>query len=254
MNKSIPDTSTTDGFELFNYDAYRVGLTMRTQLASLPRFSTQAVQSLLVPLQKKETLQLAQFTPSTKKAALQTVFHALAADLHTATGTYPSRPNQCAHFMLALVYMPLLRSSLAQREHYPEAVVTWYDYASGIAEVAIEIFLAEAERAGLAKQSTKREVAVAREAFSEHLLASFLAEKGYAHLRTKDKHAAQLLSLDPTGETLIAAVVDEIRAEAENTTPKKGITRILAYQNPQLVLAGAAFAQRLYTVLYPLSQ
>ncbi len=182
-----------------------------------------------------------------------TLFHALAAALKETTGTYPFRPNQCANFILSAVYMPLLRAALAEREGNPAVFIAWYDYASGIVEVAGELCMAEAAQTGKATVFTQHGIDKTLEGFSQPMPSSFY-ETAYTLNREKDRKGGQLLRQDPTGNTLIAAVVAEIRAEADHTALSNGIKRIPTYQQPQLFLAGAEYAQRVYTALYPLSQ
>jgi hypothetical protein len=208
MNKSIPSTDMADAFEPFNLEAALYGDAIREALASLPPLPEQGVPKFTGYLLEQEKDEIAK---------LQTSFVARAASLRKTPRTSPSRPTQCAYFILSAVYMPLLREAFAAYIHHnPYEFIICYDYASGIVEVAGELCM-----------TANRE---------------------------QDRQGSQLLAQDPTGKTLIAAIVDEIRAEAHNQSKDEGIQRILEYQNPTLFLAGAEFTQRLYTALYPLSQ
>jgi hypothetical protein len=247
MNKSTPSTGTAVRCEPFSLEAALYGDAIRAELASLPPLphERERVPLFIGYLREREKDEI---------AAYQTSFVPYAASLRETVLPAPSRLMQCASFLLSAVYMPLLRGGLAAyaRQNAYEFLV-FYDYASGIAEIAGELSTAEAEVAGNGNQYTHQAIAMVLERCSQPVPPTF-SETAYPLNREKDRQGGQLLQHDPTGHTLLAAVVAEIRAEADHPAPSNGIKRIPAYQQPQLFLAGATYAQRVYTVLYPLSQ
>jgi hypothetical protein len=238
----------------FNPEEYHQGMRLREQQRGLPPLTPEQVASALRILGRREEeyLQYIQANPDIAQAELKR--H--KAELTQRKGAAPSRPNLTAEKVTMSIYYPMHNAALEayNAPGLPKPVFTsWYDYASGIAEVTSDVFEAEQYIEGVSDRTAAEAIAQVENTYRHAPPPIDHATQGYLYLMNKSKRSVQLLMDDPTGKTLIATAVNEIARDAGRPAREREYHRILPFQEPRLVLAGAEFARRAYEQLYPLT-
>jgi hypothetical protein len=237
-----------------NPEAYQQGLDVRKRLAFVPRFTPLQVARFLAIIGKREAEYLVPVhsLPDEAKEELGRNKEELSA----RRGVIPSRPNLAAHKILQSVYVPLLTSSLQfyHDSKLPKLVfISYYDYASGIMEVIHDVFQAEDEIRG-ASEKIATETVTRLEKAQDTPIPAWVTTQAFLYLLQNAQSRAKLLMQDPTGYALVHQAVEEIRQDGQHDRKERSFHRMLDYQEPRIVLAGAEFAQKAYQALYPLTQ
>jgi len=218
----------------------------------MPRFTPEQIGATLQILgrREREYLELLQTSPDEARAELARN----RAELSRMKGSPPSRPNLTADKILHSAYYPMHNAALEVYKDpgIPKQVfIGWFDYATGIVNVASAVFEAEQEIEGMTDKNAVEAVTMVEQRHTP--LSPDASARIYLSQMDNAKRSARLLIEDPTGIKLIETAVEEIRQDAGRPPRERKFNRFHSYEEPQLILAGAEFAERAYKALYPLT-
>jgi hypothetical protein len=238
----------------FDPDEYRLGMRLREQFAFFPKLTAEQTASTLqmLSIREEEYIKYIQASPEEFRGELA----GNKKEMINLNGKNPSRVNLTAEKILHGIYYPMHNTTLNAYldPNIPKQISnSFYDYGSGVISIANEIFTAETDIEGLTDKIATDTVARMEEDGRYNLSVDQSAEIYLDQINNAQK-ASNLLVGDSSGFKLIENSVEEILQDAGRTAGERKFQRILYYQEPQLVLAGAEFAARAYKELYPLTQ
>lgn len=186
--------------------------------------------------------------PTEAKKLLRVVRDVLAAE---RVVTDPPRPMICIE-MITVQVLSFTVERVIERVSHPQTFVLWYDVAMGIMEVTGSLSFAMQPEQAAGQQMVKLTYTAQRE-YGTAAVPPHVQQISDARWQEEVTQAAHLFKQDPSGLTLIDAVVAELKAQAEGK-PISERWRIEEHQIPTFVIAGAEQAQAIYKALYPLTE
>ncbi len=154
----------------------------------------------------------------------------------------PSRPFLCTQVLMNQLYRSLMDSAVdAYNQGLPTAYAAYYDVAHGVKMAVTSIREGEAMLRGDMEDMVKRGLSPDEPAVYQEDMYTIMMETAQT--------AERLLREDNTGFLVLDDLVEQMR----DKDVRKGHGLMHHMQTPELVLAGAEMAQRLYKAIYPLS-
>ncbi len=164
-------------------------------------------------------------------------------------GVIPPKAHTIPDMMLHTGAMPILNIALDYYKQGKSAsFISYYDYVCGFFEIINGIFEAFTTLEGKSQDVTQE--SILGMLLKHGPLPTKITNLASRVYDGEHHYLANLLLEDLTGVLLVNQIASELAQEAKMDPNTHAYKRILTYQYPDLVVAGARFAAEIYQLLY----
>lgn len=233
------------GFQLYNQEEAFEIFQLRKQLQS-HHLSSDSIVGFLHRIRSEEQAYLSQFTHGVQRESFITVLEAFKDKWIQERGYIPKPAKTCADVLLQTGATQLLRQA---RSFYNKGMinsfVSYYDYVDGMMEICGSVLSAINALEGKSEKVADK---AAIHLLKQHKsLPSDVMDEFDEVTGTESQYLEDLFTQDSSGLLLVNQVIKLLQQEAK--TPQVH-HRMLPYQYPELILAGAQFGKQIYEALY----